>query len=244
MTGMRSPRGFTVIEVLIAMAIVMSIAGALAQVVPSARHAFDRVPAELDLQQRGRAAVDALSQALRSSAHYAITSGPALTALIPVPNGAQGRLDVNTAPGAALTLAVSPCPNVKDVCGFTRGMTVLVGDPAGLHDVMIVASTVPGSRSIAADRTLARSYAAGTPLIEIDQFTFSLAGQPDGSRSLIRQTAAGAIQPMVDFVSALAFSESDRQVDVTVSVQATTAPLRRVVTDRVFRASIAVRSGS
>ena len=60
-------RGFTVIELLIALAIVMSIAGLLAQVVEPARAAFDRVPAELDLQQRGRTAIDVLTRAVRSA---------------------------------------------------------------------------------------------------------------------------------------------------------------------------------
>src|SRR5215217_7140378 len=60
-------RGFTVIELLIALAIVMSIAGLLAQLVEPARAAFDRVPAELDLQQRGRTAIDAITQTVRSA---------------------------------------------------------------------------------------------------------------------------------------------------------------------------------
>ena len=54
------------------------------------------------------------------------------------------------------------------------------------------------------------------PSIEIDQYTFSLADQADGSRSLIRRTAAGAIQPMVDFVSVAGHSRAPRvsQIDI------------------------------
>ena len=64
------------------MAIMLLIAGALAGVVQPARAAFDRVPAELDLQQRGRTAIDVMSQALRSAGkNVAATNvlGPLLT---------------------------------------------------------------------------------------------------------------------------------------------------------------------
>ena len=64
----RRATGSRVIELLIAMTITLLIAGAVANVAPPARAAFDRVPAELDLHQRGRTAIDALSQALRSRA--------------------------------------------------------------------------------------------------------------------------------------------------------------------------------
>ena len=40
-------------------------------------------------------------------------------------------------------------------------------------------------------------------LVEADRFIFSLREQPDGSYSLVRKTAAGAVQPAVDFVSGL-----------------------------------------
>ena len=56
--------GFTVIELLIALAIVTLLAGALAGVAQPAREVFDRVPAELDLQQRGRTAIDVMSNAV------------------------------------------------------------------------------------------------------------------------------------------------------------------------------------
>src|SRR5689334_13988891 len=78
--------GFTLIELLIAMTITMLIAGALAGVVQPARAAFDRVPAELELQQRGRTAIDVLSQALRASVSRLEGAGilEELTVAIPV----------------------------------------------------------------------------------------------------------------------------------------------------------------
>ncbi len=268
--GVRAaPRGFTVIELLIALAIVLSIAGAVAQVVPPARAAFDRLPAELELQQRGRTAIDMLSQALRSAgkdvaAHQALgfwhgilpavsladpdASGDAFTTLIvtgPSVDGAQGVL-VADQPGAAapFTLALAPCPNIKDVCGFTPGMTAIIADGSGRFDVFVVAQTAADLRAVTADRGFSNPYPVGSAVIEIDQYTFSLADQADGSLSLIRRTAAGAIQPMVDFVSALSFRAADQQIDIAVTVQATTATLRGVLAERVFRTSIRLRNAS
>ena len=58
------------------------------------------------------------------------------------------------------------------------------------------------------------------------------------SFSLRRETAAGASQPVVDYVAALWFHGSGGQVDVVVTVQAATEALRRVIADRLFKTSI------
>lgn len=267
--GGQGPTGFTVIELLVAMTLVMLIAGALAGVVQPARAAFDRVPAELDLQQRGRTAIDVISQAVRSAGtNVAAThllgvlseivpvvsvtdpdeSGvgfATLTVIGPIVDGAQGVLAAAQSGGAgSLTLAAAPCPNVKDVCGFNPGMTAVITDGSGRYDVFVVGSTVVGSRRLTADRGFPLPYPIGAAVVEIDQHTFSLAAQADGSFSLIRETAAGAIQPVVDFVTALTFTISNQQVDVAVSVQAATETLRRVLADRVFRTSITLRNAS
>jgi len=167
--------GFTVIELLIALTITMLLAGAIATAVPSARQVFELVPAELDQQQRGRSAIDAMSQMLRSATSVS-GSGDSLT------------------------------------------LTVVTG----------VAPAVP----------------AGAPIVEVDQYTYRLAAQADGSHSLIRETAAGAIQPMVDFVGDLSFTISDGRVDVSLRVDAPTPSLRRVLPDRIFKTSIQLRNVS
>ena len=266
--GQRS-EGFTVIELLIALAIVLLLAGALAGLVEPARDVFERVPAELELQQRGRTAIDVIATAVRSAGkNVAATnelgtfanllpvftladpdeSGEAfstLTVTTPTVDGAQGILAADQDGAfAVLTLGISPCPNLQEVCGFNPGMTAIITDGAGHHELFEVASTVAGARTLTADRGFSQAYPAGSAVIEIDQHTFSLAGQPDGSFSLIRETAAGAIQPVVDGVAALVFRGSGRQVEVAVTVQAATVSLRRVLADRVFRTSISLRNVS
>jgi Tfp pilus assembly protein PilW len=272
-------RGFTVVEMLIALGIILSIAGTVASLVPPARAVFDRVPADLDLQQRGRTAIDVLSQALRSAGKdVAATAGlgsladilPALTVadsadggstfrsitvIVPVLNGAQGVSEAaQSTSAAAITLATSPCPNVKDVCGFVTGTTAVIADGNGARDVFVVASTSAGARRLTPNHALSRAYPAGSAVVEVDADTFKLADQADGSSSLIRQTAAGAIQPIVDFIDELTFTVSGdavpagflrlRQIDIAVRVQAATESMRLVVSDRVFRTAIRVRNAS
>jgi type II secretory pathway pseudopilin PulG len=269
--------GFTVVELLIAMAITLIIAGAIAGAAPPARDAFERVPADLDLQQRGRTAIDVLSQALRAAGNNVAATeslGPLsdllpsvsvagedesgvfteLTVIIPVRDAAQGLLAANqSAPGAAMTLAPDHCPNIKDACGFTPGSTAVVADGAGHYDVFSIGATDAGSRRVTPASPLSRSYPSGSVIVEADQFTFGLAEQPDGSYSLIRTTAAGAVQPIVDFVNGLSFDVIGRdaagffqiqQVDLWLSVEAPTDLHRRAIRDRVFRTSIRLRNVS
>jgi type II secretory pathway pseudopilin PulG len=271
--------GFSLIELVVALGIIMSIGAVVARLVPSARIAFDRVPADLDLQQRGRTAIDLLSQALRSAGrNVAATtsigqlsdllptvsvSDPVgiggmfrtITVVVPVVDGAQGVLKVDQAgPGDLLTFATSPCPSFGDVCGFSPGTTVMIVGGDGSHDVFVVATTMAGATWLTPNHSLSRAYPAGSVIVEVDQYTFRLGGQPNGSMSLIRETAAGAIQPMVDFVGDLSFEVEGesmpagfvrlRRVAVSIRLQAQTESTRRMLGDRVFRTAIKLRNAS
>jgi type II secretory pathway pseudopilin PulG len=272
-------RGFTVIEVLLAICLTLLIAGALANVVPAARAAFDRVPADLDLQQRGRTAIDVLSHALRAAGQdVAATAGLGLlsdllptvaagdpqtpggafksvTVIAPVTNPAQGVLSADQ-PGTAavITLGTAHCPSIQDVCGFLPGVSAVIADGNGGYDVFIVASTAVGPRTLSPDRVLSRAYPAGAVVVEVAADTFRLAAQTDGSSSLVRETAAGAVQPIVDFVEDLTFDVAGdqmpagflrlRQIDVSIRVQPQTESMRRAVGARVFRSSIRLRNAS
>jgi prepilin-type N-terminal cleavage/methylation domain-containing protein len=264
-------RGFTVVELMVALTITLAISAALANVVAPARAAFDRLPAELDLQQRGRTAIDVLTQAVRSAGRDVAAAEslglfgdllPAITPLAPnedgtatmlsaivaVVNGAQGVLESDQpGPGGAMTLAPVPCPNVNDVCGFLPGSTAAIANGLGQFDVFIVASTNPAARLLMPVGTLSRAYPAGAVIAEVDHNTFRLSEQADHTHSLVRETAAGAVLPIVDFVSALTFSvladeAGVRQVEVLLRVQAPSEVLRRALADRVFKTTIALRN--
>ena len=254
MTRLRATRyggqeGFTLVELLVAMVIVLLIAGALVHTAPMAHDAFDRLPSVLEMQRRGNAAIDTLSQALRAADRIT----PALpdddgvygqlTVVMPIANPAQGVLAVDQA-GAfgSMSLAAWPCPNVKEVCGFTNGATALVTDGAAF-DVFIVTSANAALRRLSPNHVLSRAYLAGSMLLEVEEHTFGLDQQADGTSALARVTAAGAVQPIVDGVRSLSFRVDGRRVDVEVVVHAQTEALQQVIADRVFKSSITVRNG-
>lgn len=260
--------GFTLIELLVALAVTLVIAGGIATAVPRARPAFDRVPAELELHQRGRTALDVLAQSVRAAGKTVASAnllGPlaelvpvvslgvpdvsgaftSMTVIAPVANASEGLLASDQAsPSGSITLAVTPCPNVKDVCGFTPGAVAVIADTEGHHDVFIVASTNPGARRLTPNHALSHTYRAGAVVAEVEQNTFSLVPQADGTRSLIRETAAGAIQPVADFFSTLTFELESHQVNIVLTVDAPTDALRRALGSRVFRTSVRLRNVS
>jgi prepilin-type N-terminal cleavage/methylation domain-containing protein len=225
-----NPRGFSLIELLIALTICAVVAATIGAVVPPARAAFERTPAELELQQRGRTAVDVIIQAIRSAGSHVVVSeelGP-LAAMIPavIPldvdasgtafsklkviaprmQSAQGVLAEHQAgANGDLVLSAAPCPSVPVVCGFSDGATAAATDGSGRFDVFTIAAAQAATHRITPARPLNPPYAAGSIVIEVDVYTFQLALQPDGTRSLIRLTGAGAVQPIVDRVISLRF---------------------------------------
>ena len=223
-----SRRGFSLVELLVALTICAIVSAGVAIVVPPARVLFESVPAELELHQRARAVVEAMAPAIRAAGGEAVVAndlGPfknVVPALIPYDstgngftalkvirarvNAAQGVLDRHQSGAAgALFLAASPCPDASLLCGFTRGATALITDGSGRFDAFTVASIDAGAGYLIADRAFVLPYAAGSIVVEADVDTFQLEAQPDGSSALVRVSAAGAVQPLVDRVNDLAF---------------------------------------
>jgi prepilin-type N-terminal cleavage/methylation domain-containing protein len=221
--------GFSLLELLIALAICAVLAAGIAIIVPPARAAFELTPAELDLQQRGRTAIDVIVRAIRASgsdavaaAEYGPLSGivPAVIPLHPQADGtfaglkvitprfdaAQGILEHHqSGSSGALALAAERCPAVTVLCGFVRDTTALIADGSGRFDLFTVASVDAAANLLTARRPLTPPYAAGSVLVEAEAHTFQLEPQPDGSLTLVRLTAGGAQQPIADRVSALIF---------------------------------------
>lgn len=259
--------GFTLIELLIAAGISLAIGGAIAALAPRARAAFERVPAEMEIQQRGLMALESIAATVRSAGKNVVAAQslgvmadlfPAialadadesgtvhhlLTATVPIADPAQGVLAADQVSAASsMTMAATGCPNFREVCGFTNGATALIVDAGGHVDVFVLASTNAAARQLTPNRPLSRAYAAGSVVVEVDQHTFRLDAQADGSYSLIRVTAAGAVQPIVDFLSSLAFSLSHDRLEISLSVQPPPGVLQQYVRDRSFKTSIRLRN--
>lgn len=216
--------GFSLVELLVALTVCAVLSAAAAGIVPPARAAFDAAPAALDLQQRSRTAIDALASAIRSAALAMVpaviplslipdsgdpdsgdTEFEALYVIAPVPNASQGVLDRDQR-GAhgVMALASGPgCPALRDVCGFTPGAVAAIADGSGRFDVFIVASTDIRRGEITASLPFSSPYPSGSLVVEVEAQYFRLDDQDDGSRALVRETAGGATQPIVDHVTGM-----------------------------------------
>jgi prepilin-type N-terminal cleavage/methylation domain-containing protein len=223
-------RGFALLELLIALAICAVVAAGIAVVVPPARAAFELTPAEIDLQQRGRTAIDVMVQAIRAAGADAVAAaelGP-LSGIVPAVmpmdptvdgkftrlrvigprhDGAQGTLEHHQdGASAVLAVAVDGCPSIGVLCGFARDTTALIADGSGRFDVFTVESVDAAAKTVTARHPLTPPYAAGSVVIEADVNTFQLELQPDGSRTLVRLSGGGGKQPIVDRIASLTFA--------------------------------------
>ena len=229
-----SLRGFSLVELLIALTVSALVCAAVAGVLPAARAAFDATPGAIDLQQRSRLSIDVLLAGLRAAGGLgsALPGGlslstaapvilplppaagspaaggfPEVQLLSPVPGGGRGVLDRDQAGSTgALTLsAATSCPQADDVCGFRAGAVAVIVDGYGRYDVFVVAVTSALGSSLVPQSALSAAYKAGSALVEVESSRFGLAAQPDGSSALVRQSSDGATQPIVDGVSRLGF---------------------------------------
>lgn len=222
-------KGFTLLELLIATAISALFAAAVAATVPSLQAFFEHAPATIDMQQRGRTAIDAIAQAVRAADHVLLFEpdplGGHFTQLMTIAekaNAAQGVLAADqSGPGGDLWLSAARCPGVPDVCGFSPGSSALIAGGDGQFELFTVGSVDAGTRTLSPRQRLDRSYAAGATLVSVDAYTFRLDAEPDGALTLVRQTHSGAVQPMVDRVSHLEFTRAfdDRGIGVAVKLQ-------------------------
>ena len=266
-------RGFSLLELLIALTVCALLAGAIAAAATPARALFDSTPELLDLHQRERTVADVLTRVIRSGAHLTATRddgtagavAPAVELLEPDEDGerfhavrvlavdgaARGVLVASQAsPSAALHLPPdASCPAAGDVCGFLKGMTAAIVDVDGHVDAFVVASVNKGAHTVTPDRALSRAYPVGSALLAVSANTYYLDVQADGSSTLSRETASGAVQPIVDVVSALDLAVVRRagllaRVDVAVRVGARSTLPRRGVADRTRRFSVSLRNPS
>jgi len=265
-------RGFSLIELLVALTVCALLSGGIAAVTPHARAAFDATPEALDLQQRERTIIDVLTRAVRSaawlSAHeqgVALARAPAIELLdldegsqvfhalrvVAITGPGQGTLASDqSAPSDALQLHPDAhCPAVADVCGFTPGAVAAIVNREGRLNIFAVGSTHPGTTSIRPSLALSDAYARGSAVFAVSADSYRLAAQADGSLALVRETAGGAVQPIDDYVLTLNLTRSPAsgvmtRIDVEVQVGSNSPGANRRVLTRTRRVAIALRNPS
>jgi len=221
--------GFSLVEMTIAMAIMLAITGALFAMMNPAYGVFLSQPEAIDMQQRVRVVVDAVSRDLMmAGAGIGMSVAPVLPMrrgpLSPDPPGVflSDRITIMYAPvaGASTTVGaptdagsavyVSPqagCPPTGPLCGFAANTLVAVLDQTGAYDTFRVAAvqeTPPAL--ISAGGTLSKSYAPGAAVLQVVSSTYWLRQDAaTGTSELMHYDGRQTDLPMADGVTGLTF---------------------------------------
>lgn len=235
-------RGFSLVELMIAMAITVTAAGALLSLVMAGQRIARLQPEAADLQQRARIAAQVISTELaRAGAGLdaGALAGPLAARFTPVSDAAGGGLTIwyVSGPGAQATLAAplsadalaatitlnAPCATAS--CGFTPDTTAVIFDNAGCHDLARVEDATPSGLVLAAAaRTCA--YAAGAAIAQGEVWTFHV--DPSTRQLLRRDEATGISVPVSDNVAAMNVDHLDGGRRVRVTLRFVPAALRDV----------------
>jgi hypothetical protein len=222
---MNREAGYSVLELLIASAVMLIVCGAVLSLLHDGLAGTPILEETTDLQQRARVAADAVAAELRAAAagtpagplsrYFAAVdprrledppgsvSNAALTLRYVPPGGAHGRLMQPLEPGAALaTIEAAGCPIDTTACGFIAGSKAFVFDDAGYADLLDVDAIGPGVLTISqAGGGRAVTYGAGAEIAEAVEVTYFLDAT---GRQLRRHQGAGALV-VADNVTALTF---------------------------------------
>lgn len=196
--------GFSLVEVLIATALTVTITALACALAVDAQTAWRADSARVDLQQRARVAADTMTRALRESGagpQSGASRGPLLRVLAPVlPRrvGVRGadppesfRTDAISvlqavaeaehatlliaAASATTTLDIAPSSCGLPACGFTAGTTVLVHDSSGNFDVFAVTAVQGLTLTVRHHGSgNAVGYPAGSPVLAVRSSSYFL----------------------------------------------------------------------
>jgi prepilin-type N-terminal cleavage/methylation domain-containing protein len=219
-------RGFSLIELLVACAILVSIVAAVAALASGLRSTLVRVDAAAQLEPAGRAAVSALlTEVQQAGADAAVADSQLRVArsvarIVPIadldsnafvtPGGAIRLTRVSGGAQAVLPLAApagtgalmldtaARCRGGPPACSFAPGVSAVIYNTAAAERVEIRAI---GAALIVLERPLATDFPAGSVLAELITTRYGTRRRADGSRQLVRISSGGAEQPMLDNVA-------------------------------------------
>jgi prepilin-type N-terminal cleavage/methylation domain-containing protein len=222
MSQRRSSYGFSLLELLIAIAITLVVAGAILGLTGPSYAMFQTAVERADMQQRLRIGIEAISKDLMMAG----MPGRAFATVLPRRHGLRSpdppdvffddRISVMYAPPAAATttlnadtastvaVPVQPqrnCPSVDPLCGFHDNQLISVFDGTGAHDEFrIIAIQDNPPVLIGTGASLSNQYSAGAIVSEIVAATYWL--QTD---QLMRYDGSQTDSPIADGVVRLRF---------------------------------------
>jgi type II secretory pathway pseudopilin PulG len=222
--------GFTLVELLISTAVMMVVMGVTFALINPAHGMFAAQPEAVDMQQRLRVCIDALTRDLRNAGAgtnrfaasvlpYRVGAANAdspgryfadrITVMYVSPNSAQTRTaDPVASLSPALSVAIDPgCPVGDLVCGFSKDMSLIVMDDAGAWDTFTV-TDIQGSVLQLQHRgaQLSQTYPAGAFISQVVAFTYWLkTDAPAQTYQLMRYDGNQSDVPIADNVVGLTF---------------------------------------
>jgi type IV pilus assembly protein PilW len=154
---MRS-RGFSLVELMVAITLAMIVTAAVISVFVGSRSAFLATSGTAALTDSGRFALNFLSSSVRSAGYMACTTAPNMQGILnagatPLPfsfNEALGGFEASgTGPAAAYTVATPPVAPDASTADWVTGLDAAVAGIAVKHnDVLVVRSTLANAQSV------------------------------------------------------------------------------------------------
>jgi type II secretory pathway pseudopilin PulG len=235
----RDARGFSIVELVIAAAIMSACGGAILSLVIAGQRIARVQPEAADQQQRARMAIETLTSELsRAGAGLdrGARAGPLAAYFTPAEtstdagltiwyiaaHGGQAAMGAALAPSATDVLidSAGACPPAQQACGFTRGNTAIMFDGGGCRDAGRIDDVAASALVLrAAMRTCA--YSTGAAIAEGVVRTYRV--DPLSRQLLRRDEGTGTTAPVVDNVGSMTIEWLDgaRRARITLRVVAT-----------------------
>ena len=220
----RDRRGFTIVELLVAMAVMTTAAGVLLSLIVAGQRLARIQPEAADQQQRARIAIETIgSELARAGAGFdrGPLAGPLSRYFAPVVPAADGGFTVwYVSPRGGQALLARALPEtatdaIVDAAGFSTGTTAILIDGGGCHDVARIDDVAPSALVLRA-ATRRCAAAAGAWIGEGEVRTYLV---DRSTRQLLRRDeATGSSLPVLDNLAAMTteWSADGRRVRVTL----------------------------
>ena len=221
--------GFSLIEVIIAMGIVLAVTAGIFALMNPAHGVFRTVPEAIDVQQRLRVSADAITRDLiMAGAGGGKYFAPVLPrrrgplqadaadafhdnriSILYIPASAQ-ETGLRFATDSQNVVYLNPqagCPASRPLCGFETNMLAVIFDETGAHDTFRVDAIQNDPPALVrAAVTLSKSFAAGATVAPIVAATYWLRADPaTGTSELMKYDGRQTDLPIADEVTALQF---------------------------------------